>query len=270
MQGKDGPYTFTLNLDGEPALTMVRIPAGQFIMGDPQGSADEAPCLVRIAKPFWISATEVDNGLFRRFAPEHDSGNWLINTKDMGNMGAPLNHDRQPATRLSWQRANAFCAWLSKTTGGSFALPSEAEWEWACRAGSDGAFAFGPTDADWTPFANLAGAEAIATFARDPARKDKHYATAPVGSYRPNAWGLFDMHGNVAEWTRSPYLPYPYKDSSITGSPDPNRYVVVRGGSFRDIPHNARAGYRRAYRTWHGVIDVGFRIVCEEPLPQTR
>ncbi len=275
LQAKDGSASATLDLGDKQTLTLVRIPAGQFVMGSPAGTADEEPCVVRVERPFWVSTTEITNAMFRRFQPDHASGHWLVASKDMVGMGPTMNEGNQPATRLSWQQAAAFCGWLSKMTGGAFTLPTEAQWEWACRAGSDQAFAFGPADADWSGHANLAGIEksggyglekSIPTvFARDDRFADKHYATAPVGSYKPNAWGLHDMHGNVAEWTCSPYRPYPYKDEAVTGTPAADQYVVVRGGSFRDIPRHAHAGYRRAYRTWHVVVDVGFRVVCPEP-----
>jgi formylglycine-generating enzyme required for sulfatase activity len=95
---------------------------------------------------------------------------------------------------------------------------------------------------------------------------DKHTVSAPVGSYRANAWGLGDMHGNVAEWTRSAYLPYPFRDDDLRHAAR-NMRKVVRGGSWYDRADLARSGCRTSYWPWQRVFDVGFRVVCEESLP---
>jgi hypothetical protein len=96
---------------------------------------------------------------------------------------------------------------------------------------------------------------------------DGAVATAKVGRYRPNAWGLFDAHGNVAEWTRSVYRPYPYDPRDgreVTDlNADPGTKMVVRGGSFVDRPKRARAAFRLAYPAWQRVHNVGFRVIAE-------
>ncbi|MGD0900578.1 MAG: SUMF1/EgtB/PvdO family nonheme iron enzyme, partial [Thermoguttaceae bacterium] len=91
--------------------------------------------------------------------------------------------------------------------------------------------------------------------------------TAPVGKYVPNAWGLHDMHGNAAEWTRSRYRPYPYRDDGGRNDTAAETERVVRGGSFQDRPHRARSAFRLAYPAWSGVFNVGFRVVCEVGQP---
>jgi formylglycine-generating enzyme required for sulfatase activity len=102
----------------------------------------------------------------------------------------------------------------------------------------------------------------IAPWRPADARFDDHSrVSAPVGSYRPNPWGLFDMHGNVAEWTRSEYRPYPYRDDGRNSPADGKR--VVRGGSWYDRPERCRAAFRQVYRADQPVYDVGFRIICE-------
>ena len=185
--------------------------------------------------------------------------------------------------RVSWNEASAFCAWLSARLGEPVRLPTEAQWEWACRAGSDREFAFGPTEADFSPFANLADRR-IGRLASDPYTvcdplknptryddytprdmrfDDGHTVTAPVGSLRPNPWGLHDLHGNVAEWTRSAYQPYPYQDGdgrNLDTAPGPR---VARGGSWFDRPYRATSAARRPYSPWQRVFDVGFRVVIE-------
>ena len=87
--------------------------------------------------------------------------------------------------------------------------------------------------------------------------------TVEVGGYRPNAWGLHDMHGNVAEWTRSCYRPYPYAPGSERDGDSAAGRRVVRGGSWRDRPKRCRAGFRLSYPAWQGVYNVGFRVLCE-------
>jgi formylglycine-generating enzyme required for sulfatase activity len=110
-----------------------------------------------------------------------------------------LDQPRQPVCRISWDEAKAFCAWLSRSTGKTFALPTEAQWEWACRAGTDTAFSFGPVGTDFVAFANLADAsllklcqgERVRPFLPVAPVDDKNTVSAPVGSYQPNPWPIF-------------------------------------------------------------------------------
>ena len=176
----------------------------------------------------------------------------------------------------------AYCRWLSQRTGLEFTLPTEAQWEWACRAGSAGPFYYGSLDQDFSLWANLADA----SFAMGNNRIDKQETggvehlvlegaalserrfndqsrvTAPVGSFQPNAWGLFDMHGNAAEWTLSEYRAYPYRDDDGRNDSKAAGRKVVRGGSFFDRPARSQASYRLAYPCWQRVFNVGFRVVC--------
>lgn len=167
----------------------------------------------------------------------------------------------------------SFCDWLSKRTGRKVSLPSEEQWEWACRSGSDRAFWFGGANDDFSRFANLADVRFSRGLVRDGKQitgglehlmlegallagtrgDDGHVVTAPVGSYQPTAWGLYDMHGNAAEWSRT--------DEPGDGS---NARKVVRGGSFFDPPRRARSAFRAAYHPWQRLAFVGFRIVVEE------
>jgi formylglycine-generating enzyme required for sulfatase activity len=183
-----------------------------------------------------------------------------------------LNGPRQPACRVSWGEAVAFCDWLSRKTGRKFALPDEAQWEWACRAGTDTAWSFGSSVQDSAAFANMADAALLDLgnlasmekvrpfFAVDPVN-DRSPVSAPVGSYGANAWGLRDMHGNVAEWTGSSYLPYPFRaDDPRHAAADVRK--AVRGGSWRGRSDLARSGSRGSYWPWQKVFDVGFRVAC--------
>ncbi len=256
-------------------LELALVPAGDFVMGDAASSyADEAPRFAaRIERPFWIGTTEISNAQFRRFEPRHDSGVepmlWL--KWHPGHLPT-LDDSRQPVCRVSWEEAEAFCAWLSRTTGRKFSLPDEAQWEWACRAGTDTALNYGPMGTDSAAFENLADAAllnlgALASmekvkpfFATDPV-DDRHMVAAPVGSFRPNRWGMCDMHGNAAEWTRSTYLPYPFRAEDERHA-DRAARKTVRGGSWYRRADLARAACRTSYRPWQRMFDVGFRVVC--------
>ena len=246
-------------------------------MGDPEGEPDEQPLTrVRIDRPFWMGCTEVTNEQYARFDPDHDSrfqdkGSWMFNEWDLG---WPLNQARQPVIRVSCQEALAFCKWLSAQTGTRVTLPTEAQWEWACRAGSASAFSFGDMETDYAPFANLGddtlrdlAYDARDQFSPDLVPRDERFndgmlVSAEVGSYRPNAWGLYDMHGNVWEWTRSRYAPYPYVDTKLPSVLTIQR-VAVRGGSWYDRPKRCRSAFRLSYPGWQKVYNVGFRIVIE-------
>jgi formylglycine-generating enzyme required for sulfatase activity len=256
-------------------MELVLIPAGEFVMGEPAGYLDEMPqSAVRVDRPFWIGKTEVTNEQYRCFDPSHDSGVepmlWL--KWHPGHL-PPLSQPLQPVCRVSWEEAKAFCRWLSEKSGKKFSLPDEAEWEWACRAGTDTAWGYGPMGSDLAAFANIADASLLQLgslaslekvrpfFAVDPT-DDKSMVSAPVGSYRPNRWGLCDMHGNVAEWTGSAYLAYPFRAGDPAHAA-PGARKVVRGGSWRQRADLARSSCRTSYWPWQRVFDVGFRVVCE-------
>ena len=228
------PAEKSLDLGGGVTMKLVPIPPGEFAMGDPSGCPDERPVArATISEPFWMGACEVSNEQFARFDPTHDSRVESKNAYQFGVHGYPVNQPTQPVVRVSWQRAAAFCRWLSSKTGERVTLPTEAQWEWACRAGSAQAFSFGALDADYSKFANVADKK-LREFAsnpytvfsplrnatkyddwipRDDRFDDGGLLSMPIGSYQPNSWGLHDMHGNVFEWTRSEYRPYPYREA---------------------------------------------------------
>ncbi len=273
QQAAGDPAELTLDLGENVTLVVRRVPAGAFIMGDAAGCADEQPpARVELAKPFYIARCETSNRQFKRFAPQHASGVLSAFNKDMGSRGEPMEQPDQPVARVSWTEAQAFCAWLSQLTGRRCALPTEAQWEWACRAGSDAPLAYGGVDADFSKLANLADARLVTLCRRDspkwlphiPGVNDGHVGPAGVGAYAANAWGLQNMHGNVAEWTRSAYAAYPYRADDGREGDAPALQKVVRGGSFYDRPSRARSAFRLAYPADWRVFNVGFRIVVEE------
>ncbi len=263
-------------------IKLVRIPAGAFAMGGVGGGADERPRFVaRCGKAFWMSRCEITNAQFRTFKPDHTSGYYTKRHAAFDDKGLTLDGPDQPAVRVSWEEAVSFCAWLTEKTGRQFMLPTEVQWEYACRAGSEEQFWFGEIGAESGAKENLGDVQfsrgllkegkqitggvehlviegaALATTLFD----DGFVVTAPVGSKAPNSWGLYDMHGNAAEWTLSDYEPYPLGVHKTEPKKN-NERKVVRGGSFFSPPRWAGSSYRWAYPPWRKVVTVGFRVVC--------
>lgn len=278
--------TKTLVLGGGQSLTFRRIPAGQFVMGSATGYPDERPmAAVRIDRPFWISEMEIRNDQYNVFDPEHDSRYQDEFGKDHVFPGHVGNHRRQPVVRVTWHDAMRFCQWLSKTCGVKANLPTEAQWEWAARAGTATPFPWGGLDDDFSKFANFADRDTryqVVGFdgggnirRRHPFRIDQNYPLHDerflddwfnlnyVGRANCNRWGLYDMHGNASEWTRSDYAPYPYVDGDGRNACDPKAKKVARGGSYASRPRDGTSSYRLCYEPWQTVFDVGFRVILE-------
>ena len=262
------------------ALELVRVEPGRFVMGADDAYPNEAPAHARaIDAPFLIGRCEITNRQYACFDPMHDSGLETGEAYQFGDdeRGFRLNRPEQPVVRVSWERAMAFCEWLRARTGHAFELPSEAQWEYACRAGSTGAFWYGGLDDDFSGAANLSDATHHTVYyphvptALPPWRPadtrfdDTWRVSAPAGTFAPNAWGLFDMHGNVAEWTSSDYRSYTAAAEAGGGEIASGRRKVVRGGSWLDCPNRARSAFRLHYQASQAVHDVGFRVVCEPP-----
>ncbi len=258
----------TIELTDGVTIELSLIPPGRFVMGSTTGSRDEGPpAIVDVEKPFWMATCEVSNQQFALFDPAHDSRYIDRSGKDHSTRGHAANLPEQPVIRVTWQQAQTFCRWLSEQTGETFELPSEAQWEWACRAGSDSAMWYGGTDENFAKFANLAdqtgGRERVTPFPFIAGVNDGTSYPRDVTGYEPNPWALKNMHGNVAEWTRSSYAPYPYDDRD--GREDMSRTgrKVVRGGSWTDRPLRATSSFRLPYASYQRVVNVGFRVVCE-------
>ncbi len=218
-------------------------------------------------KPFWMGRFEVTNAQYARFDPAHDSGVEPMHSYQFGVRGYPVNGSKQPVVRLSWNRAMDFCRWLSERTGETFSLPTEQQWEFACRAGTHTPFWYGGMDADFSKCANLGDAR-LREFARNnyiqvnllpnPNKYDNwvpqegrfddgSFLPAEVGHYAANPFGLYDMVGNVWEWT---------------ASSDAQGRLAVRGGSWYDRPYRAAANYRLTYDAYQPAFNVGFRVMC--------
>ncbi len=278
------PVRRTVQLNEDVSITLVRIPAGAFVMGDSSGTDPTAPQRrVTIREPFWMAAHEITNEQYQLFDPTHDSRVESKNAYQFGIHGYPVNRPEQPVVRVSWNEAVQFCRWLSERTGLKISLPTEAQWEYACRAGTDTPFSFGTLNDDFSQYANMADAK-LTEFATDPYTVDRPLAnptryddwipkdsryndgallTVAPGQYRPNAWGLFDMHGNVAEWTRT-------DAGGLSADSPPNKSVrkVVRGGSWRDRPYRCTSSYRLAYPSYQRVFNVGFRVIAVDQARQ--
>ncbi len=240
-------------------MELIWIPSGCFAMGSAEAekerSANEIPHQVCVSG-FWMGKQEVTNAQYRHFRSEHDSGSY----ETYG-----LNQPTQPVVRVSWREASAYADWLSKQSKLRFRLPTEAEWEYAARAGKTTARSWGGESNQACRHANLYDETARKSkplnWPNYPC-EDGQVAAAPVGSYAANAFGLFDMLGNVAEWTCSEY------DSEYKGGEsrcaEPNAAAggrrVLRGGSWSDYPGLVRFAYRFPAAPEYRKFDLGFRL----------
>lgn len=235
-------------------MNMVRIEPGSFRMGSEDGDWDERPAReVTISQPFLMSTTEVTNAQYEQFDPQHK--------QLRGKLGISREDD-EAAVFVSWYDAVDFCRWLSEKEGKTYRLPTEAEWEYACRAGTTTAFHTGAALPE--AFHKNVG---ISWF---PSRQsDKDVVPLHVGRTPANPWGLYDMHGNVEEWCLDWYGPY-----EATAQTDPvgrarGDFRVTRGGSHSTtlefLRSVNRAGTLPDARTWL----TGFRVVQGE-MPATK
>jgi formylglycine-generating enzyme required for sulfatase activity len=225
-------------------MKLVKIPAGTFNMGSDLGFDDEAPVhRVTISKPFFLAVTEVTQGQYEALMAENPSQN--VGSSD------------HPVDSVSWLRAVEFCERLSEKEGLQYRLPTEAEWEYACRAGSQGKIGLGEGGVEVPE-------DEIEEYAWLRLNSD---GTQPVGQKKPNAWGLHDMHGNVFEWCQDHWLPYSEKPAT-----DPvliakkiqraagGETFVLRGGSCEWGLDNSTAAARCRCNKNLRSRTVGFRV----------
>jgi len=218
-------------------MKLAYVPPGEFVMGsgvdEPGRHDDEARHPVRITRGFHLGVTEVTQGQWKAVS---------------GFNRSEVEGNDLPVSRISWQHAVTFCKQLSRREGRTYRLPTEAEWEYACRAGSTG------------PFAGTGGADEMAWH-----MNNSDDVPHPVATKRPNAWGFCDLHGNVAEWCADRYArDYPGAAADPNG-PAEGKYRVVRGGSFGHFPRACRSAARASQNPAYQLQQVGLRVVMETP-----
>lgn len=231
---------------------MVVVPAGQFVMGSPSGEkyrGTELQHPVTFARPFAVSKFEITFAEWDACVAAGGCGRYKPATK--------WGRGRQPVNDVSWNDAKAYADWLSKKTGKTYRLLSESEWEYAARGGSKDAYAFGPK-------ITSAQANFDASEKTDVNPKGlKRGRTTPVGSFKPNGFGLYDMHGNVWEWVEDCWTDEYGRASPADGKPVANGSCgghVLRGGSWEDYAGDIRAAARVASETGDHSWSDGIRI----------
>ena len=241
-------------------MKLVRIEPGTFLMGSGKGDYDERPPhKVTIRRAFRMAATETTNAQYEHFDPNHRSLR--------GKLGFSKDDD-EAVVFVSWHEAMAFCKWLSRREGCTYRLPTEAEWEYACRAGTTTPYHTG----DALPKAFLKNARRSWYPGRGGA--EGHVVPLTVGKTPPNAWGLCDMHGNVEEWCHDWYGPYASTRSGrAVAQIDPvgrggGDFRVTRGGSHSTTPAYLRSANRAGTLPEDKSWVIGFRVVRGE-LPKT-
>jgi formylglycine-generating enzyme required for sulfatase activity len=247
---------FTENLGDGVNLEMVAIPRGQFLMGSPasetrRGSNDKPQHTVKI-QPFFMGKFPVTQAQWRVVAA------WDKVNIDLNSDPSSFTGNNRPVETVSWDDAVEFCARLSRKTNRIYRLPSEAEWEYACRAGTTTPFCFGKTI---TP--ELANYDCNSTYGAG-SKGECREQTTDVGIFPANLFGLYDLHGNIYEWCQDEWHNH-YNgapdDGSAWVSDNDNQIRVLRGGSWQCTPW----GCRSAYRFWYGRADryylVGLRVV---------
>ena len=299
---KKPPPQFVTNSIG---MKLAPIPAGSFLMGAPDSDPDaedhEKPQhQVRITKSFCLGVHEVTLGQFRKFilATGYQTGaetdgkgssgyNAALRGFEYGKQGYTWKYvgwkqdDDHPVLNVTSDDALAFCRWLSDKESKTYRLPTEAEWEYSCRAGTTTRFWSGDALEDTAKVANVMDQSLLEKWeaaARDlrlgkphkynvPMKWDDGYPfTAPVGRFQPNAFGLYDMHGNAAEWCMDWYDKDYYRVSPATdpAGPPKSKTRVVRGGAFLSNPKKSRATMRVAsFPDYHNYV-IGFRVVVEK------
>ncbi|MBT4818636.1 MAG: SUMF1/EgtB/PvdO family nonheme iron enzyme [Lentisphaerae bacterium] len=257
QQRKAALPDLTLELAPGVDLEFVPVPRGAFLMGDTAGFPDEnRQERVVLERSFYLSKLEVTNSQFGLFDPYHDSRFVAGRGKDRFTRGYPVNQPEQPVVRVTYLQAKAFCEWLTTKTGAVCRLPTEQQWEYACKAGSSTLWPNGDDPKNAGNRANISDASLTRwNWGRcEKEINDGARFSVPGGKYPANAWGLHDMIGNVAEWTASDYAP----GTSLK---------VVRGGSWNDTLRYARSSSRWRYAAHQPVYNVGFRVLCEAPAP---
>ena len=233
----------TLDLGDKVALKLVPIPAGKFLMGSPKTEKDrgkdEFQHEVTISKPFYMGVHEVTVDQYARFVKGTGQRHETPGFKQTGD---------HPVVKVSWDDAQAFCKWLSKKTRKTAVLPTEAQWEYTCRAGTKTRFSFGDKDTDLSEYAWYEG------------NRVDNQMTRPVGQKKPNAWGLYDMHGNIWEWCQDRYGDYDKGAATDPTGAGEGDLRVLRGGCWEYRPVNCRSANRYGFAPDYRPVCYGFRV----------
>jgi sulfatase modifying factor 1 len=280
---------------GSMPMMLSYIPSGSFVTGE---WLDRRRVI--LTHGFWMGKYEITNAQFEAFVnntgyvtsaeKEGKAYGWNAEKKDCERIagvcwrnapfpwpltGNPKDH---PAVYVSWDDAKAFCAWLDATVGGTWDLPTDAQWEYACRAGLRTAFYWGNSLDEACTYENVATPEmyrsltAMDHCSRDTPPfpcEDGFYATAPVGQFAPNAFGLHDMLGNVKEWCRDKHSYRGQPALFLAVDPQGSERVdsddrLVRGGCWENDPKYCRADYSNDWSSDYGSDGLGFRVVRVE------
>jgi sulfatase modifying factor 1 len=240
---------------------------------------------VRITRPFYLAANEVTRGQFRRFVRstgyktvcerpggkgvgfDKTTGRFKTDGKYNWHNTAFGQEDTHPVVNVTWRDAMAFCTWLTWQEGRVYRLPTEAEWEYACRAGTTTQFSSGDDPESLATIANVADESAKTTFPKWQTMKarDGYVFTAPVGSFRANAFGLFDMHGNVREWCGDWNADDYYAKSPETNPQGPSAGTIriFRGGAWTNPAVDCRSASRGASSPSTASLSLGFRVAAD-------
>ena len=293
-RGAAGGKELTLDLGNKVTMKLVRIPAGKFLMGSPETEKDrdedEVQHEVTISKPFYMGVTHVTVDQFAAFVK--DSGYKTDAEKDGWSLGFEIkdgtldfknmdgwswrnpSFDQKgdhPVVHVSWNDAQAFCDWLSKKSGKTVVLPTEAQWEYACRAGTKTAYPWGDNPDDGKGWANGADQRLKKKIPNAPAHwpffnwDDGFVYTSPVGSFKANAFGLYDMTSNAWQWCQDWYGPYSSGNTTDPTGPASAQGRVLRGGSWLGNADYCRAADRTGLTPGRRSDGHGFRVVSGTP-----
>ncbi len=243
----DGGKYLGIGLGNGQTMKLMRIPSGKFLMGSKTSKSESPLHWVTMPHNFYLGACEVTQEQWQAV---------------MGNNPSTMKGPRRPVDHVSWYDATEFCRRLSKKTGKVFRLPSEAEREYACRAGTRTRFSFGNSDKFLYKYANYCDLSNTNGFKwQDKKHRDGHDKTANVGSFKPNAYGLYDMHGNLWEWCSDWYGNYSSRSVTNPLGPSRGKYRVYRGGGWNNTAWVCRSANRYRDKPTTRNSLVGFRIV---------
>src|SRR5215831_12484819 len=269
--------------DCETCPEMVVLPAGEFLMGSPASEpghldVEGLPRRVIIPKRIAMGKFEITvdqmsafmaetgmsiGGSCRRLVnPERPPPTWSGPEASLEHPGFDITGSH-PAVCISWHEAQSYVAWLQRRTGKPYRLPTEAEWEYAARAGTTSRYSFGNEESALCAFARFADLGSQFGW-RDGCHSElAAYGAAPVGSFKPNQWGIFDMHGNAWEWVEDCWTPNPLEipvDGSAFSRPGNCEMGVMRGGSFSSSSLMVRSAIRSPMRTAQHYFNTGLRV----------